>query len=90
MEKGTDNARRDCCRPVPQMITSQVVSLSDSMVLRFVLLEGDEEKRLKIARRLCKFQREQRTPVPLLAGGPSSLGLAAGPGAGPTLAVFKR
>lgn len=28
----TYSARRDCCRPVPQMTTSQVVSLSDSMV----------------------------------------------------------
>lgn len=28
----THNARSDCCRPVPQMITSQGVSLSDSMM----------------------------------------------------------
>lgn len=40
------------------MITSQMVSLSDSMVLRFVLLEGGDEKRLKIAKRLCKIQRD--------------------------------
>lgn len=32
--QGTYNARSDCCRPVPQMITSQVVSLSDSMMAK--------------------------------------------------------
>lgn len=32
IEREANNAKRDCCRPVPQMITSHVVSLSDSMV----------------------------------------------------------
>lgn len=56
------------------MITSQVVSLSDSMVLRFVLLEGDEEKRMKIAKRLCKFERGQRTLCLQVVQAPSRAG----------------
>lgn len=77
--EGTDSARRDCCRPVPHMTTSQVVSLSDSMVVGcaprrgMFLPAGDEEKkRLKIARGSANLERQGVEGLLWVVGGPSS------------------